>query len=225
MSTLDYIVGASVQEHMDAMELRQVTKEHSDTLKYVIQRYDNKIAKMQEENDQLRRELKLANDLRENSKKNSRASRKIESHGRNQLAREMQSEARSAYRFVLSWIEHYGGESSNEFIEGIKEGMKMNMPFSTSEVMRKRFISLFEEQAHALYDKEGENALTKEAFQDIAVRVSQGLILEILSKSKAERKLKGEPLMMPDPGLRGPEEIRAAYGEGNFKAQEFITRD
>jgi len=225
MSSLDYIVGASVQEHLDAIELRQVTKEHSDTLDYVIKRYDNKIARMNEENEKLRRELETEKRIRVSSEKISDISSKIESHGRNQLAREMQSEAREAYDFVLSWIEHYGGESSSEFIEGIKEGMKMNMPFSTSEVMRKRFISLFEEQAHALYDKEGENALTKEAFQDIAIRVSQGLIIELISKSKAERKLKGEPSMRPHPGTNGPEEIRAAYGEGVFKAQEFITRD
>lgn len=226
MSDLNYIHGAAAQEHISNSIHADQTDQLVTRANRAIDAANGRAEALDAENRQLRDQLQSMRTIQKRVDDSRVAETIIKDAGRDQLANEMQMEARSAHDFVLAWIDHYGGERSQEFVEGIKEGMKLNMPFSTSESMRKRFIKGFEERANQLYRDKGENALTIVAFNAISSEVAVALITELQAKMRADLTAEnGVNYMKPSPGRNGPAELRERHGDGNFKAQDFITKD
>lgn len=223
MSSLDYLHGAAAQEHISNHIRRSEAEGLITRYNRVLDEKDREMRSIQEEFQALRRQLETERKIRQSSDRERVAQNMIKDAGQELLAKEMQTEARTAYDFVVDWIDHYSTEVSQEFVEGIKDGMRMNMPFSTSEGLRKRFMREFEQEAMALYRKHNENALTREVFDGLASKIAVAIITELGVKTRAEYKERtGKRLMEPIPGLHGPRELREHYGE-DYKAQNFLT--
>lgn len=65
------------------------------------------------------------------------------------LGEEIENEAGAMHDKVLDWICVYGDSKSHEFIQGVRQLIKQEMPMSQSESLRKRFMREFEAAAKA----------------------------------------------------------------------------
>ena len=170
MSALDYLHGAGVQEIIDARrtqnEIADVTRAWEQTAEELwaeIHKRDQAIRDLTIKLRQTEAALEVternrAKEVEENFHLKAKASedRIRKEHELDMLKTayralgdQVKSEARDMHDKVLDWICVYGDSKSHEFIQGVRQLIKQEMPMSQSESLRKRFMREFEAAAKA----------------------------------------------------------------------------
>lgn len=251
MSALDYLHGAGVQEIIDARrtqnEIADVTRAWEQTAEELwaeIHKRDQAIRDLTIKLRQTEAALEVternrAKEVQENfqlkveaSKDRIRKEHELDmlKTAYRTLGDQVKSEARDMHDKVLDWICVYGDSKSHEFIQGVRQLIKQEMPMSQSEGLRKRFMREFEAAAKAaaeanLATPQGNYYVPQLTLDKLANNVAGHLAREekvrIKKAVRLEYNIQGTiGAGRHDKAEVGPEGIAAAVGKNVFLPPE-----
>ena len=251
MSALDYLHGAGVQEIIDARraqnEIEEVTRAWEQTAEELwveIHKRDQAIRDLTIKLRQTEAALEVternrAKEVQENfqlKKKTTEMEIRKEHEldmlktAYRTLGDQVKSEARDMHDRVLDWICVYGDKKSHEFVQGVRQLIKQEMPMSQSEGLRKRFMREFEAAAKAaaeanLATPQGNYYVPQLTLDRLANNVAGQLALEekvrIKNAVRLEYNIQGTiGAGRHDKAELGPEDIAAAVGKNVFLPPE-----
>lgn len=251
MSALDYLHGAGVQEIIDAKRtqnaIADVTRAWEQTAEELwaeIHKRDQAIRDLTIKLRQTEAALEVternrAKEVQENfqlkveaSKDRIRKEHELDmlKTAYRTLGDQVKSEARDMHDKVLDWICVYGDSKSHEFVQGVRQLIKQEMPMSQSEGLRKRFIREFEAAAKAaaeanLATPQGNYYVPQLTLDRLANNVAGQLALEekvrIKKAVRLEYNIQGTiGAGRYDKTELGPEDIAAATGKNVFLPPE-----
>lgn len=243
MSSLDYMHGAAVQEiisnsildselqhnsnqwrnysnglQQDNQKLRQYAKEMEAFSQKQRKSINELIAEVVRLREAVQRS-KTTEEVMDYNRKVDLAKMRVKEIGAEVLLDEIDTEASASYNFATKWVDTYAYEVTNEFMEGLKQGMKDKLGMSSSMAHRKRFMTLFEAQALEAV-RNNKYVVDEKAMGEIARSVAIKVYDEIRHQQRALQNFRHGNSIKPTV-LDGPKEIEQEFGKGEFKANPY----
>ena len=197
--------------HRHASELQAINKTQQENISKLIA----EVVRLREAVQR----AKTTEEVMDFNRKVDLAKMRVKEIGAEALLDRLDSEAYGAQEFATKWVDTYSNEVTNEFMEGLKQGMKDNLGFSSSMAHRKRFTKLFEEQALEAV-RNNKYVVDEKVMGAIAQRVAIKVYNEIREQQRALHKERYGKSVRPMVH-KGPQEIEQAFGKGEFKANPY----